>query len=401
MTSMPPTLDHLLRARRRLLKLLAASPLALAPAWAGQLPTSAQEALDVFDLEALARQALPIGHFGYLATGTDDERTLAANREAFGRYQLRVRRLVDVAALDLTTTLFGVPLASPIVLAPVGSQRAFHPDGELATARAARERRALQIYSSVASTAVEEVNDAREEPVWYQLYPTNDWTVGRAVATRAEKAGCPVLVLTVDNTGNNRLTEARAARQDTRPCQACHPIQGPRYFIRRPMYAGLDLSAASRLSPHDWTWDYVKRLKDHTRMRLVLKGIVTREDAEQAIEHGADGIIVSNHGGRAEDSGRGAVESVAEVVAGAAGRVPVIVDSGFRRGTDIFKALALGAAAVAIGRPYIWGIAAFGQAGVARAHEVLTRELEMVMRQAGTRTLADIGPSSIIDRGHW
>jgi 4-hydroxymandelate oxidase len=387
-------------ARRQLLRLIAASPLLAGAGLVGRQAPSPADALDVFDFEALARKVVPVSHFGYLMTGTDDERTLRANREAFGRYQLRVRRLIDVSRVDLTTNILGTSWSSPIVLAPVGSQRAFHADGELGTARAGRDHRQLMIYSSVASVAVEQVCEARGEPVWYQLYPTNDWNVGRAVATRAQKAGCPVIVLTVDNTGNNRLTEARAAREDARPCSACHTVQGPRYFTRRPMYSGLDLSAASRLTPHDWTWDYVKRLKDHIGVPLVLKGIVTREDAQKAVEHGADGLIVSNHGGRAEDSGRGAIECVSEVVA-AAGRVPVIVDSGFRRGTDIYKALALGASAVAIGRPYIWGLAAYGAPGVSRVIELLTRELEMVMRQAGTPRLADITPAALVDRGGW
>lgn len=389
-------------ARRHVLKLLATSPLLAGAAVVGrQTPATPEDLLDVFDFEALARKTLPVAHFGYLATGTDDDRTLAANREAFGRYQLRVRRLIDVSNVETTTTMFGRTWASPLMLAPVGSQRAFHADGELATARAARAASRLMIYSSVASTSVEQVNEARGEPVWYQLYPTNDWMVGKAVATRAQKAGCPVMVLTVDNTGNNRLTEARAVRQDTRPCQACHPIQGPRYFVRRPMYAGLDLTGASRLSPHDWTWEYVKRLKDHVQIPLVLKGIVTKEDAELALAHGADGLIVSNHGGRAEDSGRGSIESLAEVVAAVNGRVPVIVDSGFRRGTDIFKALALGASAVAVGRPYIWGLSAFGADGVAQVLALLQRELELVMRQAGTPRTAAITPASLVDRGRW
>lgn len=391
-----------LAARRRFLQFLAASPLAAGAAAAGawqDLPPGA--ALDVFDLEAAARRVLPPAHFGYLATGTDDDRTLAANREAFTRYQLRVRRMVDVGTLDLTTSLLGSTFAAPIVFAPIGSQRAFHADGELAAARVARDRGLAMMLSSVASTAVEQVNEARGEPVWYQLYPTDDWEVGRGVLARAERAGCPVVVLTVDNLGNNRLTELRAAEADTRPCQACHTVPGPRYFVTRPMYSGLDTSRARRLSPQDWTWDYVGRLRDHTRMRLVLKGIVTGEDARLAVARGVDAIVVSNHGGRAEDSGRGAIECLGEVVDAVAGRVPVIVDSGFRRGTDIFKALALGASAVAIGRPCVWGLAAYGQAGVARTMEILTRELELVMRQAGTRTVAAIDRSYVIDRGRW
>ena len=392
-------------SRRRFLQFLAASPLALAPAWSGAQsatgPPAVDRILDVFDLEAAARSALPPAHFGYLATGTDEELTLRANRDAFGRYQLRARRLVDVGTLEVATTIFGVTYASPLVMAPVSSLRAFHPDGELAAARVARARKLLQIYSTVASVPIEQVNQARGEPVWYQLYPTNDWEVGKALVTRAERAGCQVLVLTVDNLGNNRLTQERAARTDTRSCQACHTVQGPRYFVTRPMFAGLDLSRATRLTPHDWNWDYVKRLKDTTRMRLVLKGIVTREDAELAVEHGVDGLIVSNHGGRSEDSGRGAIECLPDVVAGVDGRMPVLVDSGFRRGTDVFKALALGATGVCLGRPYVWGLAAFGEAGVDRTFELLGRELDLIMRQSGTPTRADIGQASIVDRGRW
>ena len=405
-----PTPPPATASRRRFLEWLAACPLALAPParWrqpAGRQPDAGippvDDVLDVFDLEEAARRRLPPAHFGYLATGTDAEVTLRANREAFLRYQLRVRRLVDVSHLDTRTTLFGATYDSPIVLAPIGSQRAFHADGELAAARAAAAGNALQILSSVASVAVEQVNEARGAPVWYQLYPTDDWHVGRAVAARAERAGCTTLVLTLDNLGNNRLTQERLARQDTRPCQACHAVPGPRYFVTRPMYAGLDLSKAQRLAPLDWTWDYVKRLRDHTAMRLVLKGIVTGEDAELAVSHGVDGIIVSNHGGRTEDSGRGAIECLPEVVAAAGRRMPVLVDSGFRRGTDVFKALALGATAVCVGRPYVWGLAAYGQPGVQRALDVLMRELTLTMRQAGARRLADIDPSLVVDRGRW
>ena len=393
-------------ARRRFLRFLAASPLALAPTWpltaqSGAPARSLEGALDVFDLEAAAQATLSPSHFGYLATGTDDEQTLRANREAFGRYQLRVRRLIDVSAVDVSTTIFGETFDSPLAIAPIGSLRAFHPDGELAVARAAQARRQLQIYSTVASVPVEQVNEARGSAVWYQLYPTNDWSVGKALVTRAERAGCRVLVLTVDNLGNNRLSQERAARADSRPCQACHTVQGPRYFVTRPMFAGLDLAGATRLTPHDWTWDYVKRLRDHTSMKVVLKGLVTREDAELAVTHGVDGVIVSNHGGRSEDSGRGAIECLPEVVDGVARRVPVLVDSGFRRGTDVFKALALGATAVCIGRPYVWGLAGFGEAGVNRTFDLLARELQLIMRQAGTRTLSDINASFVLDRGGW
>jgi 4-hydroxymandelate oxidase len=156
-----------------------------------------------------------------------------------------------------------------------------------------------------------------------------------------------------------------------------------------------------RLTPTDWSWEFVDRLRALTTMKIVLKGIVTREDAELARKHGVDGVVVSNHGGRSEESGRGAIESVREVVEGVAGAMPVLVDSGFRRGTDIFKALALGATAVCIGRPYVWGLAAFGQPGVEAVLDMLRRELEIVMRQAGTASLARIDSTYVIDRGRW
>jgi isopentenyl diphosphate isomerase/L-lactate dehydrogenase-like FMN-dependent dehydrogenase len=394
-------------ARRRLLAFMAASPLA---AWAARAAglqpadpaiASLDQALNVLDFEAVAKQKLPPAHFGYLATGTDDDATVRANREAFARYQLRVRRLVDVGKVDTSVAIFGVTYDTPIVLAPVSSQKAFHADGELAVARAARATHHLQILSTVSSTAVEPVNDARGEPVWYQLYPTDNWTITEALIARAEKARCPVLVLTVDNVDNNRETVERFKRRDTRDCKVCHTLPWDRSQLARPMFSGLDVSKATRLTPHVWTWDFVSRVKDRTRMKLVLKGLVTREDAQMAVERGVDGIIVSNHGGRAENSNRGAIESLREVVEGAGGKVPVLVDSGFRRGTDIFKALALGATAVCIGRPYVWGLAAFGQPGVEKVLDILRRELVLVMRQAGTPSIARIGSEYVVDRGRW
>ena len=406
-------------ARRKLLRWAAASPLAMAGGsglWASQAPagsqvarddaaviTKVEDALDVFDFEAAARRTLPPAHFGYLATGTDADDTVRANREAFGRYQLRVRRLVNVAKPDLSVKLFGTSYDSPIVLAPVSSQRAFHPEAEVAVAQAARAQKHLQILSTLSSTAVEAVNTARGEPVWFQLYPTNDWNVTTAIVGRAEKAGCPVLVLTVDNLGNNRVTQKRLTRLDNRACQSCHamPPSTGRFFITRPIFSGIDMSRAERVSPQDWSWNQIDRLRALTKMKIVIKGIVTREDAELARERGVDGIVVSNHGGRSEDSGRGAIECVREVVEAVAGAMPVLVDSGFRRGTDIFKALALGATAVCIGRPYVWGLAAFGQPGVEEVLKMLRRELELVMRQAGTASLSRIDSTYVIDRGRW
>jgi 4-hydroxymandelate oxidase len=358
-----------------------------------------EHAINVMDFEAVARDKLPPAHFGYLATGVDDDATLRANREGFARYQIRPRRLVDVQKIDLSVKLLGTTWDNPIVLAPAGSQRAFHPDGELATARAARAKGHLQMLSTVTTTSVEEVIAAREAPVWYQLYPTRDWNFTRAMIRRVETAGCPVLVLTVDMPGgSNRETLRRHQLLDSRQCSACHESGGSGSFRRKPMFDGFDVSKVRGLPPLNLTWDFVKRLQDTTSMKVVLKGIVTREDAELAVEHGVDGLIVSNHGGRAEESGRATIESLPEVLQGTAGRLPVLVDGGFRRGTDIFKALALGATAICIGRPYLWGLAAFGQSGVEAVLEILRRELQLIMRQAGTTSVGQITRSYVVQK---
>jgi isopentenyl diphosphate isomerase/L-lactate dehydrogenase-like FMN-dependent dehydrogenase len=253
----------------------------------------------------------------------------------------------------------------------------------------------------VSSTGVEDVGAARGESVWYQLYPTDQWPITQALVRRAEAAGCPVLVLTVDlQGGSNRLTLARSIPRDSRDCKACHATSRTRlsgFIAGKPMFSGLDLSSVTDLTPPDMTWEYLGRLRDIWPRKLVVKGLVTREDSELAIEHGVDGIIVSNHGGRAEDSGRPAIDSLAEVAPAVRGRVPVLVDGGFRRGSDIFKALALGADAVGIGRPYIWGLASFGQAGVERVLDILRSELTIAMRQAGTRNIAEINGSYVTD----
>ncbi len=397
-------------ARRQFLKFLAASPL-LGYTGAGrllaeesldaiQLPDylikSPEEALDVFDFHTLAKHKLPTAHYGYLATGTDGNETLSANRRAFGDVYLRPMRMVDTSDVSLATTLFDEPLSSPIALAPVGSQRAFHPDAELASARAARAEAHLQILSNVTSSSIEDVIAARGEPVWFQLYPTSKWSVAQMMLERAERAGARVVVLTVDlNSGSNRVLLGRHVRTDDRDCSSCHGVGGVEDFLRmNPMYQGSTVTYDD-FDMSGMTWDYLDRIRQATSMKIVVKGIVTREDAASAVDAGADAVYVSNHGGRAEASGRGAIESLPEVVAAVDGRVPVMIDSGFRRGTDIFKALAMGADAVCLGRAYIWGLAAFGQPGVEKVLEMLKAELSMVMGQAGARTIAEIGPQHI------
>lgn len=397
------------QTRRRVLQSILAGPAlaALGPAVrafgqdADGIITAADQALDIFDFERVARKVLPPAHWGYLATGVDGDETLHANRAGFANYSLRVRRMMDLSRIDLSVNLFGTTWETPIFLDPVGSQRAFHAEGELAVARAARSKKHLQVLSTVASTSVEDVTAARGAPIWYQLYPTDHWPITQALVRRAEAAGCPVIALTVDlQGGSNRLAAARSIPLDPRDCTQCHQSDRTRlsgFITGKPMFDGLDISKATDITPISMNWDYIRRLRDIWPRKLIIKGIVTREDAELAVEHGLDGVLVSNHGGRAEDSGRASIDSLVEVVAGARGRIPVLVDSGFRRGTDVFKALALGATAVGIGRPYIWGLASFGQEGVEKVLEILRGELLIAMRQAGTRSIAEINRSFIVD----
>ena len=371
-----------------------------------ELIASAAAALNVFDFEPVAKKKTPVAHWGYLMTGSDDDATIRANREGFNHYALRMRRLIDVSHVDPSVQIFGEKWATPIVINPVGSQRAFHPEGELAVARAAKAKGHLQVLSTVSTTSVEDVIAARGAPVWYQLYHRTDWNQTRQIIKRVEKAGCPAIVFTVDLIGgSNRETLLRAEFADTRECSNCHKGGKPQPGIsggiddrdnrRKPMLAEF---APGTPMPEVGTptWEFIKRLQDTTTMKVLVKGIVTREDAELAMQHGVSGLFVSNHGGRAENSLRATIDCLPEVLKGVNGRAPVVVDGGFRRGTDVFKAMALGATATGIGRPYIWGLASFGQEGVEAVLAILRKEFEMVMRQAGTTSVARITSASIV-----
>ena len=397
-----------MNTRRTFIKYLAASPLyAGLPGFAQSFaePAASQavdsaiiragDALDVFDFEPLARKNIPPAHWGYLVSGVDGEETLKANRDAYSRYQLRARRMVDVSKIDMSVELLGARFDSPIILCPLGAQKAFHPEGEIAVARAAKARGHLQILSTVTSTGVEEVIAARGAPVWFQLYTTSSFDISAKLVKRAEAAGCPAVAVTVDlPAGRNIETALRWARTDTRTCTACHAPGGSPLFSR-PMFSQLDTTGLS-ITSSSLTWDFIKRLKDVTKMKVLIKGLESGADAKLAVANGADGIILSNHGGRATDTGRGTLECLPEVVAEVRGRVPVIVDGGVRRGTDVLKALALGATAVGIGRPYIWGLGAYGQEGVDRVLELLDNELRLAMVGVGARNLNEITRASIV-----
>jgi isopentenyl diphosphate isomerase/L-lactate dehydrogenase-like FMN-dependent dehydrogenase len=399
--------------RRAFLRFVAASPLlasvpSIAEAFQQAGLGQAADALDVFDFEAAAQKIVPPAHWGYLMTGVDGEATLKANRDAYTRYQLKTRRFVDVSKLDMSVELFGMKFTSPIVLCPVGSQKAFHRDGEVGAAKAAQAKGHLQILSTQTSSPVEDVVKARGGPIWYQLYTTDNFDVTTKLVKRAEAAGCAAVAVTVDLPGGrNTITMSRMQRTDTRACGSCHedatgnlanPRVGGGTNANKPMFAGINTQGLGLTSP-SLTWDFIKRLKGVTKMKVVIKGLETGEDASKAVEQGADGIIVSNHGGRATETGRGTIECLPEVVQAVRGRIPVLIDGGVRRGTDVFKALALGATAVGVGRPYIWGLSAFGQQGVERVLDILNNELRLAMVGCGTRSVKEITASSLIDTG--
>ncbi len=396
--------DNANESRRALLRFLAASPLTAGLGSAlplkkllaqdGVLVETLEEVLNVFDMQAVARTRMLPGHWTYMAQGADSGEMLRVNREGFDEIRLRPRRLSGVTNPDMSVALFDATYDVPIFLAPCGGQGSFHPEGEVAVGRAAASRNTLQILSTVTNESVEDVTRARGAPIWYQLYPTSSWDITGAMIRRVEDAGCEALVLTVDLPARNLEESTRLRRDENPACQACHEpgIQGA--FRPKPMFEGIDMSNV-RMSIAGLTWDYVDQLRESTSMKILVKGIVTAEDAQNSMDRGVDGIIVSNHGGRVESSNKASIACLAEVLGVVDGRVPVLIDSGFRRGTDIYKALAMGATGICIGRPYLWGLGSFGAEGVERILDILARELSIVMTQMGTQNLSEISPSSI------
>ncbi len=406
------------RQPRRFLQYLAASPLLSAtglPAVAGEAPSkwpdpmiwtgpgddvikSPKDAINVFDFEPAAFKNVPPAHFGYMASGLDDEVTLRANREGFLKFQLLPRRLRDVSKVDMSVEIFGTRYDSPIFVAPTGGNQFFHEDGEIAVAKAARAGNHLQVLSTSSNFAVDEVAKARGAPIWFQLYASPSFDVAQALIKKADAAGCPVLMVTTDRVaGRNQETLFRLMKSDTRECAGCHDRGSfAARSVRRHNYDGIDLtSIKGGGESSNLTWDTVKRMRDVTKMKIVLKGIITADDAALAVQNGIDGILVSNHGGRGEDNGRSTIDALPEIIAAVKGQIPVFVDSGFRRGTDVVKALAMGAKAVGVGRPYLWGLGAFGEPGVERVLEIVRTETRAAMQQCGASSVAELNPGFV------
>lgn len=377
------------QARRDLLKFLLSSPLlgtAMAHDDVDALIadiTNPRRATNVLQFEDVARQNLTPEMYNFIADGSDDMKTVRANRAAFDAIEIRVRRLMDVSEIDTGIEIFGQQMKTPIILAPVGAQGQMHPDGELASARAAKSRQHVMIASTMTSYSVGQIGAEAPGLTWFQLYPMPDRSVTQQLLARADAAGARVVVVTIDGpTLGNRESQKAFFRRATGSSQS-----------RLGNMEGID--GKFRVGDPSLTWDYIAWLRDNTDKPIVLKGIVTREDARLCVKYGVDGLVISNHGGRQEESNRGTLESLPEIVEVIDGRIPVLIDGGFRRGTDMFKALALGANAICIGRAYIWGLAAFGEEGVERVLSLLTVELMRIMKFAGTNSINDIGRAHV------
>jgi 4-hydroxymandelate oxidase len=347
------------------------------------------------DFEAAAQAAMSDMAYQYVAGAATDETTLRWNREAFARIRLRPRALVDVSRLDTRVRLFGEELSLPVLLAPTAYHRLFHPEGEIATARGANEAGAALVVSSFATTAVEDIARETKQPLWFQLYVQGDRGFTRHMVERAEAAGCRAIVMTVDTPVVGSRNREERVRFDL-----------PK-DIELPHLKGLKTTVADHRPPErvvysamldaTLTWKDVEWLRSFAKVPVVLKGILDPEDADRAVRAGASGIIVSNHGGRNLDTVPATIEVLPAVVEKVAGRIPVLVDGGVRRGTDVLKALALGAQAVLIGRPYVYGLAATGASGVARVVEILRRELEMALALSGRPSVAAVDRSVLWD----
>jgi len=339
-----------------------------------------REVLNIEQLDQVARQTLSPDAYHFIVGASDDGVTKRANRSAYEAVKLRPRRLIDVSKLDTSVELFGQRYASPIMLAPAGNQQKVHVDGELATARAASARGHVLIAAQMSNYSVAEIAAVGGD-LWFQMYPSPNRQFMLWLSRQAAEAGCSALVLTIDGPTRGNHEAARWF--------AAHRVRGQGGArVRMGNFSGYD--GPTGIGDPAFTWKDIAWLRDNVDLPLVLKGIVTAEDARLCRKYGVDGVVVSNHGGRQEGSGRGSLEVLPEVVKTLRGRIPVLVDGGVRRGSDAFKALALGADAVCIGRPYLWGLGAFGEEGVAKCLRILQAELERTMRYAGAPMLSDI-----------
>ncbi|MEO7330029.1 MAG: alpha-hydroxy acid oxidase, partial [Minicystis sp.] len=317
--------------------------------------------INLFDFEAAARESLAPMIRDYYASGAHDEVTLGENRAAYDRLSLYYRTLVDVSRRDLSTTLLGHPLSMPVLVAPTAFQKLAHPDGEVGTARAASKAGTVMVLSTLSTCSIEEVRAEATGPTWFQLYVYKDRGASRALIERAEAAGCSALVLTVDAPLWGRRERDVRNRFQLPPGLSVKNLMlaGKSAFPGQSAGSGLAAYMAEMID-QSLSWKDLDWLCGVTKLPVLIKGVVRGDDGGRAVEHGAAAVIVSNHGGRQLDTSPATIDALPRVVEGVAGRIPVLVDGGIRRGTDVVKALARGAQAVLLGRPVLWGLAAGG-----------------------------------------
>ncbi|MFJ5880231.1 alpha-hydroxy acid oxidase [Kitasatospora cineracea] len=358
------------------------------------------EALEPADFERAARARLPAETWDFVQGGSGAEHTLAANRAQFEQARLRPRTMVDVSTTDQRLTLLGSPLSTPIGIAPVAYHQLFHPEGETATARAAGRAGALMVAGIFASRTLESIAEAATGPLWLQLYWLRRRDALAALVERAEAAGFRALVLTVDAPRiGRRLRDARNGFAVPAHIRAVNLDQSLMAASHRADAgsSGIADHAKEQFDP-TLTWADLAWLRERSTLPIVLKGILTAEDARLAAEHGVDAVVVSNHGGRQLDGALPTLSALPEVVAAMPPDLPVLLDGGVRTGTDVALAIALGARAVLIGRPILWGLAADGENGVARVLDLLKTELDDTLALLGRPRLTDLDPTVVATR---
>ncbi|MGE4081537.1 MAG: alpha-hydroxy acid oxidase [Vicinamibacterales bacterium] len=343
------------------------------------------EMTSVFDFEPVFHANVPQTVYDYTAHGADSETNIRCNRDAFGWVDVVPRAPVDPAAVETRTTLFGLPLDFPLFVAPTALQVALHPDGEIGMRQAATATKTPFIISNNSSQPAEKIATSSSGPVWFQFYPRRSLDESKAMLDRVQGAGCQAVVVTVDQQATFYERTQHLRNLGGRPRTAS---AGPAGGAPRNRYR----VAETRLW---YEWRYLDQIRPFIAGPMLVKGILTAEDARLCLEHGAQGIIVSNHGGRSLDYGPATLEVLPEIADAVAGRVPLLVDSGFRRGSDVLKALALGADAVCLGRATRWGFGAFGVPGAQKVIEMIQAELVAAMAAAGRRSLAELDRTAL------
>jgi 4-hydroxymandelate oxidase len=352
------------------------------------------EPLELRDFETLAPDHMSAMAWGFLSSAAADGHTRRWNEEAYQRIRIMPRHLVDVSRLDTRARLLGLDLAHPILLAPVSYQKLLIADGELSSVRGAGDAEAAMVVSSFATVTLEEIAEASKVPLWFQLYIQPDRDFTRDLVKRAEKAGYKALVVTVDSPILGARYEEQRVGFKLPPGLVQANLKGLKTATGDHRPKGRDIYSPV-LDPA-LTWKGIEWLRSLTSLPIVLKGVLNPADARRSLEAGVSGLIVSNHGGRNLDTVPASIDALPGVVAGVDGKIPVLVDGGIRRGTDVLKAIALGASAVLIGRPYVYGLAVAGSQGVTRVVEILRREFEMAMALSGRASISEIDASVIM-----